>query len=288
LFLIFIHILSFSPQKYAGKKCFNKHVCPVKEIKCEFPHCGKLFTKLNGFNSHITKLHKLPKIKRQYCSFCKLSKPTTDEEFKEHSKKCEKNAKLNVDIPVTCEMCSKVCQSQKSLAIHMMFHTTGNKSFNYDDELPLDPSDPNAAKLKSKQRQKGIFICETCGKEFSTKRYLSDHTRRVHTMKEKNPEILTCDHCGKIKKTRYELSKHIRNVHITIPSPCTVCGKVFRNKPLLQAHMIYHKDYKRIHFCPLCPDKPPYVTAIALKRHQESNHGYGNGYHCDICNAFYK
>ena len=184
---------------------------------------------------------------------------------------------------ITCESCGKVCPTSRAFAIHMMFHTTGNKSFNVDDEP--DPSD--SKKVKYKKRQRGIFICETCGKEFATKRYLSDHTRRVHSVSD-NPEILTCDHCGKTRTTRYALSKHIRNVHISMPSPCSVCGKVFRNKPLLQAHMIYHKDYKRIHFCPLCPDKPPYVTAVALKRHQESNHGFGNGYHCEICDAVYK
>lgn len=274
----------FFPQKYAGKVTFAKHPCTVKDIKCQFPSCGKLFTKLSGFNSHITKLHKLPKIKRQYCSYCKLSKSTTEEEFKEHNKKCEKNAKSHVEVPVKCESCGKVCPTSRAFAIHMMFHTTGNKSFNVDVEEP-DPSDSN--KVKYKKRERGIFICETCGKEFATKRYLSDHTRRVHSVPD-NPEILTCDHCGKTRTTRYALSKHIRNVHIVQPSPCTVCGKVFRNKPLLQAHMIYHKDYKRIHFCPLCPEKPPYVTAVALKRHQESNHGFGNGYHCDICDAVYK
>jgi uncharacterized Zn-finger protein len=190
---------------------------------------------------------------------------------------------MNVDVPVTCETCGKICPTSRAFAIHMMFHTTGNKSFNYDDA----PHPSDSQKIKYKKTQRGIFICETCGKEFATKRYLSDHTRRVHSVSD-NPTILTCDHCGKTRTTRYALSKHIRNVHIVQPSPCTFCGKVFRNRPLLQAHMIYHKDYKRIHFCPLCPDKPPYVTAVALKRHQESNHGYGNGYHCDICDAVYK
>jgi hypothetical protein len=52
--------------------------------------------------------------------------------------------------------------------------------------------------------------------------------------------------------------------------------------------MLYHKDAKRIHFCSLCPDKPPYWTAVALKRHQESRHGYGNGYICEVCCSVFR
>lgn len=103
-----------------------------------------------------------------------------------------------------------------------------------------------------------------------------------------NPTIYTCDHCGKTRTNRATLSKHIRNVHRSEPAPCGICGKVFRNRSLMQAHMIYHKDSKRIHFCSLCPDKPPYVTAVALRRHQESNHGYGPGYRCEICHSNYR
>lgn len=97
-----------------------------------------------------------------------------------------------------------------------------------------------------------------------------------------------CDFCGKSKKSKEILRKHIRNVHTNKPTACKVCGKVFRNISLVQAHMLYHKDEKRIHFCPMCPDKPPWWTAVALKRHQEANHGFGPGFQCDMCDSNYK
>lgn len=105
---------------------------------------------------------------------------------------------------------------------------------------------------------------------------------------EANPIIYSCDHCGKTRTNKYDLAKHIQNVHRFNPTPCTVCGKVFRNKRLVQAHMIYHNERKRIHYCPLCPNKPPWFTAVALKRHQESHHGFGPGYHCEACNTVYR
>lgn len=250
----------------------------MKEITCEALNCGKKFTALSGFNSHIRKLHKLPKLARYFCRFCKLSKTTTEEEYNVHCGKCEAIAIKALDNPVTCEVCSKVCPNPKAFAIHMMFHKTGNKSFDVDSSAPV---------TKFKKLTKGIFICETCGKEFSTSRYLADHVKRIHTVVENVTKVF-CDHCGKSYASKYAVRKHIKCVHLVQLSPCLVCGKVFRNKTLLKAHMILHDQSKRIHFCPMCPDKPPYVTAVALKRHQEAFHGYGNGYSCDLCTNGYK
>lgn len=105
---------------------------------------------------------------------------------------------------------------------------------------------------------------------------------------EKNPTIFHCDLCGKTRTSRYAINKHIKTVHLVAPTACKVCGKIYRNKTLAHAHMLYHREEKRIHFCSLCPDKPAYFTSVALKRHQESNHGFGSGYSCDLCNATYR
>lgn len=189
------------------------HECSVKEITCDIPNCGKRFTKLSGFNSHIRKLHKLPKLARYFCKFCKLSKTTTEEEFNAHCRKCEAIAIKALDNPVTCETCGKVCLNPKAFAIHMMFHKTGNKSFDEDSSAKV---------TKFKKLTKGIFICETCGKEFATSHYLSSHVKRVHT-DSKNPERLKkmfcCDHCGKSYADKYAVRKHIRCVHSVVPSP---------------------------------------------------------------------
>lgn len=51
--------------------------------------------------------------------------------------------------------------------------------------------------------------------------------------------------------------------------------------------MMYHDETKRIHFCPLCPDKPGYFTAVALRRHQKSHHIGLRQFSCDFCDASY-
>ena len=46
--------------------------------------------------------------------------------------------------------------------------------------------------------------------------------------------------------------------------------------------MMYHDETKRIHCCPMCPEKPGWFTAVALRRHQKSHHLGLKGYQCDI------
>lgn len=60
-----------------------------------------------------------------------------------------------------------------------------------------------------------------------------------------------------------------------------------KSQALLQKHMMYHDETKRIHFCPLCPDRPGYFTGVALRRHQKSHHIGLKEYQCDsaCCDA---
>lgn len=195
------------------------------------PNCGKIFTALSGFNTHITKLHKLPGITRHFCKFCKLSKTTTNEEFQEHYRKCEINAEKVLDSPMTCEWCSKECPNMKSYEVHMMFHTGGTTLYTQR------ASGSSVTKVipSFKQKPKGLYICETCGKDFAVARNLSRHIVRLHVEKT-DAKVYTCDKCGKTKKTREEMQKHIRCVHYVNPSSCPICGKIFGNRALLQAH----------------------------------------------------
>lgn len=157
----------FCHNNFDGSSNFKTHVCPVKELVCEVQGCGRVFTALSGFNAHITKLHKLPKITRMYCAICRFSQVTNEEDFKEHSRQCEKTMGKKIDdSAITCETCGKFCPTAKSFSIHLMFHKITQ---------PFQPQP------KWKKAKRGVFICESCGKEFATPRYLKDHVKRLHT-----------------------------------------------------------------------------------------------------------
>lgn len=110
------------------------------------------------------------------------------------------------------------------------------------------------------------------------------HRRNVHLIGSKG-ETYHCDICDKVRPSKRSLFNHMRNVHRVQETPCSVCGKVFRTKALVQKHMIYHTETKRIHKCYMCPDRPPYFTNVALQRHQRSHHFQEKGYACDIDNC---
>lgn len=164
----FIQILIFlHSQKLPGKKLLQNHDCQKKQVVCPFEGCGKLFITMNGFNVHITNLHKLPKLSRLFCSVCMLSMISTEQEYKEHRRMCEKtsDSKFNKQ-SVACELCNKVCPNLQSFNIHMMFHK---------------PDDVKKSKKKY-EGQKGEFVCDQCGKTFIYGRYLAKHKKQTHRL----------------------------------------------------------------------------------------------------------
>lgn len=161
-------IISFVLQKFGGKKVFKSHKCDLKQKACLFDGCGKIFTRMSGYNIHITNIHKMPKISRMFCSLCNFSMVTNSEGYKEHRRGCEnRSIKKNVNNAVECKDCGKVCSNFQSYKIHSMFHQSSVTA--------------NGAKKKTSAGKPGKYICDTCGREFTDVRYLRDHTKRMHT-----------------------------------------------------------------------------------------------------------
>jgi hypothetical protein len=123
---------------------------------------------MSCYNQHITKIHKLPKVSRFYCSLCKFSMIETEEVFKEHRRKCESSSlRKIINNAIECKVCGKVCPNFQAYKIHIMFHK----------------SEVTTAESKTKEQKEAkrrIFICDSCGREFAEQRYLREHTQRVH------------------------------------------------------------------------------------------------------------
>ncbi|KAG5680452.1 hypothetical protein PVAND_009960 [Polypedilum vanderplanki] len=266
----------FCRLKFAGRKTYKAHDCQVKEVKCEVDGCEKVFTKQSGYNQHIMKIHGRLKRSKHFCPICKQVLNVSEIQFKQHCKQCSKDSNNKEQI-IECEICKKKCKNIKSYVVHKMFHDAKNIVKVIDD---------NGSKKAPVFSGKGPVICELCGKEFTNCQGLRTHKKNVHLVGSKG-EIFQCDICSKQRPTKRSLFNHMRNVHRVQKTPCNVCGKVFRTKALLQKHMMYHDETKRIHFCPLCPDKPGYFTGVALRRHQKSHHEGIKEYHCgiDYCDA---
>lgn len=125
---------------------------------------------MGGYVTHITKMHKMPRVQRKFCKVCKLSWVASEDEFADHSKKCSKDIEKSIDKSIECQICGKICKNIKAYTIHQMFH----------DKDPTYPKSKEEMKLS----KIGCFICENCGEEYKTKNQLSQHIRAKHTIAE--------------------------------------------------------------------------------------------------------
>lgn len=265
-FLQFLYFLNFKLQKFAGRKTYVAHKCPISQIKCE--KCDKTFSKLQAYNSHLSHVHDSLPITKNYCPICKTVIIATRNQFKHHRRLCNKKASL---VTIECEICGKICNNLKGYSIHKLFHETRNYTTSTGEKIASEGLNVS----------KGVSVCELCGKEFQSQSGYRMHRRNVHRIGY-DGEVFACKMCTKTCPTRRSLFDHVRNTHRVQETPCNVCGKVFRTKILLQKHMMYHDESKRVFFCSLCPDKPGYFTKVALQRHQKSHLGKKD-FHCDEC-----
>ena len=84
------------------------------------------------------------------------------------------------------------------------------------------------------------FVCNICDKQYKTKKYLKDHTNRVHN----GIGVFTCDVCNITLKSRDNLRIHRQRVHrMTKKFKCedNDCNKMFKSRYEANSH------YKKLH-----------------------------------------
>ena len=109
-------------------------------------------------------------------------------------------------------------------------------------------------------------MCDICDKEVDRTR-LSEHKRDVHT-----PPYLPCEHCGKKFKSKKIMRAHIKNLHAELGEifPCDHCDKEFKVREGLKSHMIIH-SVERLFKCNVCNEG--FKQNITLKNHRKTHTG---------------
>ena len=119
------------------------------------------------------------------------------------------------------------------------------------------------------------FMCEACGKVYSTLSGLSKH-KSFHCVVQVQKDF-RCSLCVKSYSSHGALKMHIRT-H-TLPCKCVVCGKAFSRPWLLQGHMRTHTGEKPFscHHC-----RRAFADRSNLRAHMQT-HSDAKKYHCRRC-----
>ena len=117
------------------------------------------------------------------------------------------------------------------------------------------------------------FKCVTCGKSFSTSKYLNRH-QISHRAKSH-----CCDICG-LLIARSESMKNHRRIHTgETPYKCEQCGQSFRKRSMLTDHYLLHEDENAL-CCRVCGKRCE--SKASLKTHMY-RHTENKPYICETC-----
>ncbi|XP_068083999.1 zinc finger protein 260-like [Anabrus simplex] len=122
-----------------------------------------------------------------------------------------------------------------------------------------------------------LHECKICQKRFTTGKALREHMR-VHT-----DDIIQCSVCQKILSRSLHLTTHMRTHTGERPYCCNTCGKAFRYKSNLSEHMRSHTGDKPF-FCDIC------CKTFSLKRNLTRHlrlHTGDKPYSCFLCSKAY-
>ncbi|XP_052870699.1 zinc finger protein 90-like [Anopheles cruzii] len=201
----------------------NKH--KERTFCCE--ECGKRFPFQTRLNAHVRKLHSAKDVPCDQC----------DKAFSKYTIEDHKRAVHGAGF--ICEHCPRIFKSRFQLDCHMGEH------------IKNPPPSSNLPKVP----------CNICGLVVGNKYILQTHIKLIHT--QQTPA--SCESCGKQFKSKRYLSSHLRNVCTDRSFPCTICGKSFKKKKKLTEHMTTHTK-SPLYQCQFCPKTFRFDTLLYTHR----------------------
>ena len=92
-------------------------------------------------------------------------------------------------------------------------------------KFPDHPSEETLNQIECK--------CDQCDKNFNTALELNQHLTIIHLRE----DTLTCDRCQTKWASTSVLQKHIAEIHKALVFPCELCGRTFRCRYTMTAHV---------------------------------------------------
>lgn len=210
----------------------------ISYFRC--PRCDKLLKHSKCLAMHMKMVHRDPSLKFD-CDQC--AKNFSTEKRLEHHKRIHLPKEERQRYP--CPYCDNMFMSRNGVALHIQtIHT-----------------------------QEKPFVCEECGKPFTTNHALKEH-KVAHT----DERPFQCLQCPKRFKNPQALKLHT-DIHDGTEYICPICGQRLNTKKTLNRHMVVHSDVKK-YKCQYCGNE--YKRAKALKDHLILHTGL-HPYSCPFC-----
>ena len=178
---------------------------------------------------------------------------------------CKAAHGMQVWLMTTCSVCGKVLRSNSSLVNHMKTHSEPKyecswccKRFTFKCGL-----DRHLETHTGIRKNKRIYVCEDCGKEFTSASTFSGH-KFVH-----GPRIFKCEICSKQFKAYNTWKIHSKRCRGDKPHKCQYCSYCGVTKCDLKYHMRIHTG-ERLFECPVCHDK--FVRKATMEKHVHRKH----------------
>ena len=234
----------------------NKHINSVHFMKKYFCNlCDKSYKRNESLTFHKTKAHSYMIEERWKCKWCD-QQFTRFADYKNHCGGkfvCEKEdciklfncrhgltEHMNKEHGFPCDICGKVCNSNKHLYDHKRDHSKQlpcpicGKLFAYQSRLDFHL---NAHKHKHKwSTGNKPFKCETCGMSFIRLKILQSHVRQKH----REPKF-RCTVCDKKIFYKGHLEKHMKSHLDDKTFNCSICNATFSDNNSLTSH------YENVH-----------------------------------------
>ncbi|XP_063835536.1 zinc finger protein 433-like [Ostrinia nubilalis] len=239
------------------------------EITCDV--CYESFSNELDLENHSVMAH------RYGCDECGI-RMDTDTELFSHIRK-------NHNVYV-CKDCGVSCEGVDKLQIHERRHLFSKRSkcpkcgklytskdfFERHVKLCLeDKLDPHPFRTEIVK----TYICDLCGKGYSTPGGLRVHERFTHG----NAKPHECEYCGKQFTAPSYLKTHMLKHTGEKNFKCTICNRRFVSKEALLYHTRRHTGEKP-YSCKYCNER--FVNASARAEHVKFKH-VGPKLSCEIC-----
>uniref|UniRef100_A0A0C9RK95 Prdm9 protein n=1 Tax=Fopius arisanus TaxID=64838 RepID=A0A0C9RK95_9HYME len=173
---------------------------------------------------------------------------------------------------VQCALCGDGFMSEDELALHIKTHESLQTQIDDNQELDQELED-----------EKIVYVCEHCGRSFTTTAILRKHQQQMHTPS--TEKIHTCEICGYSSVHKQNVINHMRRHNQEYKYCCEICGAGFYARNIYLEHQLIHSKEKPFQ-CEICNATFRYRQGLRLhaKLHQPDYVPPQKKHLCELCN----